>query len=503
MAETQRQRPPQETAAQYSISHEQEVSPDEAPSSRATEPLERKRLEAEAKLQQGLSPQPTVPLIGEGPPPSVSPTGQSEQLKEDRSAAEEPTETVQAPVQTTRHQAESAESAAERLAATFEAIKAAEELKHISPELLVLGSRESDDVRVITGHAETLDLARQEVLRALEAEQSSRIEAEWTSRLVPAAKQILGGLDQFLADDGLWGRLKGVEAATAVLDHRQLLILREVLDQRLGAMLTKIGYREPPPAQQLEAELQTSLVEMLQGPPNQALRAVRTRRAEQNVAIFTHRLRRVISEAECEGMDSGGGRDRERASVRARLRAAMHKGAEVAAPAAVAAGAAGLVFPSAGEAGVGAGALAAGKELVKQAVQLAATGFLSKVVAGEASIADAGERFNGATRRIQIALSDYVAGLNGLAKDPTPLRVNLVRSFAIESLSSAYGLLQAELDNPETRHYALENEAEDIVAELRDGQRRIETSDDLDELSQLAQRIESKRRRLGEFTAAS
>jgi hypothetical protein len=220
------------------------------------------------------------------------------------------------------------------------------------------------------------------------------------------------------------------------------------------------------------------------------------------MAIFTHRLRRVITEAEHEGLNRSSGRDRNHASVRGRLRAALDESVRVAAPAAVAAGAAGLVFPAAGEAGVGAGALAAGRELLKQGVQLAATGLLSKAVAGEASIADPGERFNGATRRIQNALSDYVAGLESLAKDPTPLKVHLAKSLSIESLSSVYGLLQAQLDHAQTRNYALHVATQDIVAQLRDGQRLIETSDRLDELSQLAERLELQRRRLGDLIAA-
>ena len=485
LPEVQRPRPTQETAGEYSTSREQGPSRQHHPEQQS-EPLRPREQQT------------TVPFKGEARPPS----GESESVEGDSLAAEKATETVQTPVQTTQPRAESNESAAERLAGTYEAIKAAEELKHVSSELLAQGFRESDDVKVTPGHTETLDSARQEVLRALEAEQGNRIEAEWTSQLVPAAKQILEGMEKYLVDDGLWGRLKGVEAATTVLDDPQRLVMMEVLDQRLGTMLTKMGYREPPPALQLEAELKASLVEMLQVPRNHAMRAVTTRRAEQNMAIFAHRLRRVITEAEREGMDRSGGRDRERASVQARLREAMNKGAEVAAPAAVAAGAAGLVFSSPGEAGVGAGALAAGRELLRQGVQLAATGLLSKVVAGEASIADAGERFNGATRRIQNALSDYVAGLESLAQEPTPLKVHLAENLGIESLSSVYGLLQAELDYAGSRHYALHVSTQAIVAQLRDGQRLIETSNNLDELTQLAQTLELQRRRLGDLIAA-
>jgi hypothetical protein len=413
---------------------------------------------------------------------------------------------VREPVEATTHnQPEATTSASERLAATYkaiEAIKGVRELEPISPEHVRQLPLVSDDVTVNSRHAETLESARQEVLQALEAEQSDRIEGDSTSQLLPAANQILDGLERFLADDELWSRLRGAEAATAVLNERSQLVVMEVFDQDLGAMLDMIGYREPPPAQQLEVELKTSLAEALQAPPTQAMRAVRTRRAEQNTAIFTHRLRRVITEAERESENRGAGGDREDASVGARLRVAMRKGAEAAAPAALAAGAVGLVFPPAsGAVSVGAGAIASGRELLRQSVELGATGLLNKVVGGEAWAADASERFTGANRRIQAALSDYAASLDGLAKDPTPLKVNLAKSLSIESLSSVYGLLQAQLDLAQTRHYAFHVAIQDIMVQLREGRRLIETSNHSDAISQLAARLELQRRRLQDVIA--
>ena len=420
-----------------------------------------------------------------------------------------PTSKVQEPIEASGSQPEATTSASERLAATYEAIEAIKgvgELGRISPDRVQQLPLLSDEVTVRSRHAETLESARQEVLQTLESEESNRIEGDWTSQLLPAANQILEGLDQFLADDELWSRLKGAEAATAVLDERSELVVREIFEQDLGTMLQLVGYREPPPAQQLEIELKTSLAEALQSPSAQAMRAERTRRAEQNMAIFTNRLRRVISEAELEGRNRGVGHDREGAegaSVRARLRVAMRKGAEVAGPAALAAGAVGLVFPPAsGAAGVGAGAIASGRELLRQSVEVAATGLLNKVAAGEAAAADVSERFAGATRRIQAALSDYVASLDRLAKDPTPLKVNLARSLTIESLSSVYGLLQAQLDFAQTRHYALHVATRAVLAQLREGQRLIETANHRDEIAQLAERLEMERIRLRDIIAA-
>jgi hypothetical protein len=76
--------------------------------------------------------QTTAPSKGEARPPS----DQSESSEAGRSAGEQPTETVQTPAESTPHQADSTESASERLAATYKAIKAAEELKPVSPDLL-------------------------------------------------------------------------------------------------------------------------------------------------------------------------------------------------------------------------------------------------------------------------------------------------------------------------------------------------------------------------------
>jgi hypothetical protein len=416
-----------------------------------------------------------------------------------------PPSKVQEPIEASGSQPEATPSASERLAATYEAIEAIKgvgELGSISPDRVQQLDLLSDEVTVRSRHAETLESARQEVLHALESEESDRMEGDWTSQLLPAANQLLEGLDRFLADDALWSRLRGAEAATAVLDERSELVVREIFEQDLGAMLQLVGYREPPPAQQLEAELKTSLAEALRGPSALAMRAERTRRAEQNMAIFTNRLRRVITEAELEGRNRGVGHAREGASVRARLHVAMGKGAELAGPATLAAGAVGLVFPPAGgAAGLGAAAVASGRELLRQSVEVAATGLLNKVAAGEAAAADVSERFAGATRRIQGALSDYVASLDRLAKDPTPLKANLARSLTIESLSSVYGLLQAQVDVAQTRHYALHVATRAVLAQLREGQRLIETANHRDEISQLAERLELERIRLRDVIA--
>jgi hypothetical protein len=375
-------------------------------------------------------------------------------------------------------------SVVRRRDASYEAIRAAERLNREAPAVhKAIRQLDSSELQEVlehrSGYTVKLRSARDRALRALEDDDWDADEADWRTELLPAAEQILSGLDGFLGDEQVWARLQGLEAATGSLSAHARLVLREVCDQNLKGLLKGLGYH-PALARQLEAGLKESLAELLEGPQGEAMRAMKTRAAQQNMAVFTHRLRGAVDAAKRERDGLGGSRSSpsQPERVRTRLRAVVQTGAEVVAPAVLAAGAVGLAFPSGGRSaqvlGIAAGVVASGKELLKQVVQLSAMGFLGKLVAREASTATTAERFQGATVRADNALSDYVASLAGLAEDPTdPMKKDLAERLGIESLSSVYGLLQAELDHDPTAHRAISAVTDEVLASLREAQDRV------------------------------
>jgi hypothetical protein len=350
-----------------------------------------------------------------------------------------------------------------------------------------------------SSHAAGLRWARERGLRALERDERDGVKADWREELLPAAQQILGALEQFGDDEELWDALKAREFNVAVLDDQRRLQMQEVFDQDLAALLVYMGYRPPPAAQRLETDLKEALADMLESSTNDAMRAVRTRRAESNLAIFTIRLRRVVSAAEQQRTDEpDGGQSRSEAgSVRASLRSALRQGVAVAVPAALAAAAVAAVFPPAGAAAGAVGftvaASAFGQELLKQSIQLGGTGLLDQVLAREMATADSVERFNAAWQRTWIAMQDLVSTISTLCRDPShALRRVRAKALCIESLSSLYGFLQAELDVDPIAHHALRAAAEDLFVSLYDAQEMIEASTSGEELSRLARGLSAK-----------
>jgi hypothetical protein len=326
-------------------------------------------------------------------------------------------------------------------------------------------------------HAARLRWARERGLRALQEDERQDTTADWRERLLPAGKQLLAALDAFLLDEDLWDGFRIDESVVAFFDSQKRLQMQEVFNQDLAALLVYMGYRPPPPAERLETDLKESLADILESPPGDTLRAMLTRRAESMLAIVTHRLRRVINDAE---QDQTSDRPRLRSSAgsgRAGLRSAIAQGAAVAVPAALAAAAVTLVFPPAGPAAQAAGftmaAGASGQELLKQAIQLGGTDVLNRVLARETAAMDTNEQFLGAIKRANAALLDLSSVLSDRGGRPNEHISRWLKAQCIESMSSLYGLLQATLDLEGIAQRAVRGAADDLFLALHEVQELI------------------------------
>jgi hypothetical protein len=120
-------------------------------------------------------------------------------------------------------------------------------------------------------------------------------------------------------------------------------------------------------------------------------------------------------------------------------------------------------------AGITAATIASGRELLKHSVQLSATGLLNKLLAPESSNSDLGERLHGAAVRADSALADHIMSLSGLSQDPSdPWKISLAKRLGIETLSSLYALLHAQLDYTQGTQGAVYTAAHDILVSLRE-----------------------------------
>jgi hypothetical protein len=348
--------------------------------------------------------------------------------------------------------------------------------------------------------------AAEEARAALEEDEREEREgddAAWRGRLIGPAKQLRDGLvAHLLTNEKLWEQLRVSEIAAAVFDPQSRLVIRKALDLNVEGLLGAMGVKQPQ-AELLARDLKSALVDLQKEAPNEAMRAARVRNAQQHIAFVTHRLSGAIKDAEPTGTDVDGDRDPDSTSpnpLRTRLRAAMRAGAEAAVPAALAAGAVSLVFPSPDHTApvVGAAALGVGaKELVKQAVHLAATGLLGRVPTAAEVPATPAERFQGAKIRVDTALSDCAAGLSRLKDSTYPRNKRIAEYLRIESMSAVYGLLQTQLDHAPTGHYAARAVTDSILGSLREAANFMGTLDNRpDDLAAVAQRLETQRQRL-------
>jgi hypothetical protein len=211
-------------------------------------------------------------------------------------------------------------------------------------------------------------------------------------------------LDALLADDKLWEGLRAGETATAVLNPHSREVLYEVLNQNVDGLLAGMKV-DKDQAERLAEGLRTSLDDLVKAKPDEAMRAASARSAQQHIAHVSHRLRGAIKAAKDQSTDVDAGPGpgpTGRGPLWVRLRAAMWDGAQVALPAALAAGAISLAFPS-GDRPTQAATIAAGlaaKELLNKAVQFAATALMGRLSPSVAASATAAQRFQGAKTRV-------------------------------------------------------------------------------------------------------
>ena len=365
---------------------------------------------------------------------------------------------------------------------------------------------DSDD-EAFDQDAQALRWARERGLRALEATRGTPVgAADWGEILLPAARQLLKALSSVAESDRLW---KAVQDSTAQLQMRDDRSVQAILDQDLAALLVYMGFRPPPRPQRLELELKDALADVLEARGGASFEVAR--RAQQNLAFFTIRLRRVIDEVE-EIYPSKEVLNKQPQDDRRwrRLRAAVVKGTIVVVPAALAAGLVALVFPPAAPvaapaaAGFTVAVTAAGQEALKQGTQVAATGLLEKMTADEPALATVGDQHTMAQKRVRIAMLDLRSVLSkAAAQVQNPQHVDvLVDVYALEAISALYGFLDAEVRCSSGSRQALPaavDEALNLLNRIRDV---VRSPSRWGEWSQLAGRLRNVERNLAEVVGA-
>ncbi|WP_138735678.1 tetratricopeptide repeat protein [Modestobacter excelsi] len=323
-----------------------------------------------------------------------------------------------------------------------------------------------------SSHAARLRLARDRGLRAIEATEFGSADKVWREFLLPAAQQLLETLGSIANDEALWASLVENTIRSSAQRATQL---REVFNQDLSALLVYMGYRPPPPPQALELELIQSLSDALEAGEKPS--ASRLRRVQYHLALFSYRLRRVITEAEIEAREREG-RVQDLSSWH-RLRSAVGKGAKIAAPAAFATGVMALVFPpgtgAAAAVGFGAATNAAGQELLKQGTQIASTGLLDRWLADEPTLAPVAQKWPAAQRRALRAMGDLRSLLS--SDRPDTLWAKSLKAFSVECVSALCELAQVDSVSPQRSHHdlpitvnrglALVNDIRDLPATVR------------------------------------
>ena len=215
------------------------------------------------------------------------------------------------------------------------------------------------------------------------------------------------------------------------------------------------------------------------------------------LSLFLYRLRRVIAEAAAAAPHPLAAEQR----LRERVADALRKGMLVAVPAALAAGAVGLAFPAAAPAAAAAGLSAAvtpaGQELLKQAIQLAATSLLDKTLAGEPADASPKERLAAAWPRTRRAIYDLQVALVNLDRNPTPDLFRWVDALGIDGASSLYGLLQAGAEiTPASQSYALQATAGRLVDLVHQARSQVTAPSVPKDASRISQDLAEETRKL-------
>jgi hypothetical protein len=269
--------------------------------------------------------------------------------------------------------------------------------------------------------------------------------------LLPAARQLEEALTFFMHDGQVWDRLRRAERRLGRLDERDRIRLLEIQDQDLSALLVYLGHRPPPPSEKLQQDLREAVEAAIAGPDNAATRAARTRRAYDHLFFFVYRLRRLIKEAEevQNTLSKAEANTSHRERIWRGLRAGVRRGALVAGPAALAAGATTMVFPPSAPASAAAGFVAVGsvamQEAFKTYAQFGATSVLDRMLADEPGQADPKALFAAATRRVKHAALEVASAARTAGGDGAESAADLVPA-ELELTSSELALRMAALD---------------------------------------------------------
>lgn len=131
--------------------------------------------------------------------------------------------------------------------------------------------------------------------------------------------------------------------------------------------------------------------------------------------------------------------------------------------------------------------------------RFAATGLMRRPPASRGLPATAAERFQAAKARADTALSEFGARLSSLEDPANSSTERLAEYMRIESISSVYGLLQAQLDFAPTRHYVVREVTDPVLDSLREAGNLIGTLDRHPKaLSTIAKKLQTERQKLRE-----
>jgi hypothetical protein len=298
------------------------------------------------------------------------------------------------------------------------------------------------------GRYERLQTARKSSGELFERLHEQNMAEGWSTYLLPAAEHMLEALSQLNGDDEFWTELEVAESALSALSRQEVITVQEILNSDLVTLLDLMAYQPPPPSDEIAIELQVAVNDVI-SEPNRSRRAERSRTARYHLALFTYHLRPlVVAAREADPQTQTG------AGVGRRLLTALRKGAPVLVPAAIAAGAIGVLFPPAG---VGAGAAVvthgmseAAKELTKKSIEGGSTALLATALGNQETSADAEETFELTERFFIRAMADvnHVAQLLRTAQaEPVEPGLTLAKAHCVTALRWYFQLerVRAEL----------------------------------------------------------
>jgi hypothetical protein len=242
----------------------------------------------------------------------------------------------------------------------------------------LLDARERADRAVGLDQAARLLEARRRALGEADERLREIDERAVLAELADAGRGLQQSLESITADAAFWDRLEAAEGALDRATRSDLLRLREVVEHDLVQVLPHWGFRPPPSEVEFAGRIQLSLGDLFAMRRGDPLASHRIDRARTELSWFLLRLRRVLDESEAVAGATRTKGPQDRASARVRAAAWVRRAAEAAGPAAVAAGAVATVAGP--QAGIAAGAAAAGKEGLKQLVQLGAADAMGQVL---------------------------------------------------------------------------------------------------------------------------